>query len=65
MEKYRGFFVSNVDSRSKAYATAIQEFPKVADWKTLVNHIEWTYRSLIPVKLFPDTPVYEISSVPT
>ena len=55
MEKYRGFFVSNVDSRSKAYATAIQEFPKVADWKTLVNHIEWTYRSLIPVKLFQKT----------
>jgi hypothetical protein len=52
MERYRGFFVSNVDTRSKAYKEAIQELPKVSDWKTLVNHIEWTYGSLIPVKLF-------------
>jgi len=51
-EKYRGFICTNVDTRSKAYATAILEYPTTKDWKVLVNHINWTYTSLLPVKMF-------------
>ena len=50
LEKYRGFFVSNLDIRSKAYLTAIQEYPTIDDWKKLANYIKWTYNSDIPVK---------------
>lgn len=50
LEKYRGFFVSNLDTRSKAYLTAIQEYPTIDDWTHLRNHIKWTYSSDLAVK---------------